>query len=106
MGPCPGFTPALECLQVQYLVQYIVGLVGTLVEYIGDAIFLFGGDIVESAGNAMQMNALTTGIFGTDSGLIYWINDKVFYIITYLPWCDLGTGLGQLMQGFQGATCT
>jgi hypothetical protein len=45
------------------------------------------------------MAALTTGIFGTNGGLIYWINEKVFYVVENMPWCDLGGGLGVVVKG-------
>ncbi len=91
--------PVVESLQVSYFVAFIVQMLGTLTEYIGDAIVLFGGDLVAEGQDVGAMANLTTGIFGTNSGLIYWINDKVFYLIENLPWSDLGTGLGALIDG-------
>ena len=91
--------PAIELLQVQYLVSFIVGLVGELIIEISDAFAAFGLTVSTAAADANTMAALTTGIFGTNSGLIYWINEKVFYVIENLPWCDLGQGLGQVVEG-------
>ena len=96
--------PAIESLQVQYLVAFVVQMLGTLTGYIGDAITLFGGDLVAAGSDAGTMQNLTTGIFGTNSGLIYWINDKVFYLIENLPWAELGTGLGALIDGILNYT--
>ena len=73
--------PAIELLQVQYLVSFIVGLVGELVQEMSAAFASFGGTVSAAAADVNTMAALTTGIFGTDSGLIYWINEKVFYVI-------------------------
>ena len=86
-------------MQVTYLVQFIVGLVGELIQEIAAAIGNFGVTVTDAAGNLDVMVLLTNGIFGQNSGLIYWINNKVFYLISNMPWCDLGQGLGQLMEG-------
>ena len=91
--------PALESLQVQYLVMLIAKELGRLTGYIADAIGFFGADLVAAGGDAGTMENLTTGIFGTNSGLIYWINDDIFYIIENLPWSELGLGLGALFDG-------
>ena len=91
--------PTIELLQVQYLVSFMVGLVGELIQELSAAFASFGATVTTYAGDANTMAALTTGIFGTDSGLIYWINEKVFYVIENMPWCDLGGGLGNLVEG-------
>ncbi len=88
-----------ESLQVQFLVAFIVQMLGQLGGYIADALGFFAGDLVLAGADESVMANLTTGIFGTESGLIYWINDKVFYLITNLPWAELGTGLGALIDG-------
>ena len=96
--------PAMESLQVQYLVAFIVGLLGRLIELISGAMAVFGNDLITESKNTDTMAALTTGIFGTNSGLIYWINEKVFYLINHLPWETLGNGLGLLIEGILDPT--
>ncbi len=96
--------PVVESLQVQYLVAFIVQLLGQLLGHLSVAVASFGTDLVNAGGDAGTMANLTTGIFGTNSGLIYWINDKVFYLIQNLPWADLGTGLGALIDGILNYT--
>ena len=59
----------------------------------------FGVTVSTYAGDANTMAALTTGIFGTDSGLVYRIHEKVFYVAENMPWCDLGGGLGNPVEG-------
>ena len=95
----------LECLQVQHLVAFIVGLVGELIIEIGGMLTSFGGTVKTYGACADVMQSLTTGIFGTNDGLIYWINDKIFYLIREMPWCELGAGLGALLQGLQTPAC-
>ncbi len=91
--------PALESLQVQYLVMFLVSMLGALTGYIAAAIGSFGVDLAAAGQDAGAMANLTTGIFGTNSGLIYWINDNAIYIIDSLPWIELGLGLGLLFDG-------
>ncbi|MEE8373961.1 MAG: hypothetical protein V3R87_09590 [Dehalococcoidia bacterium] len=45
------------------------------------------------------MAELTTGIFGTESGLLYWLNDYMIDLMTRLPYSDLGIGLHSLQGG-------
>ena len=61
-------------LDLEYLVTYIVGLVGSIVSAIGAAF---------SAGTTTpgQMTMLTTGIFGENGGLIYWLNQKIVWLV-------------------------
>ena len=89
--------PDLVTYQVQYLVAFITGLVGKLVGYLADAVSTFGGDVVTAAGNSDQMQALTTGIFGDQNGLIYWINEKVFFVLRELPYSEIGLGLKAIL---------
>ena len=91
--------PTIEMLQVQYLVSFMVGLLGELIQELSVAFQNFGVTVADAAADGNAMAALTTGIFGTDSGLIYWINEKVFYVIENMPWCDLGSGLGHVVEG-------
>ncbi len=97
--------PAIEILQVQYLVSFIVGLVGELIQELAGAFADFGATVSTYANDAGTMAALTTGIFGNDGGLIYWINEKVFYVIENMPWCDLGAGLGAIVYGLLNPSC-
>lgn len=49
------------------------------------------------------MAKLTTGIFGSASGLITLVIDKVFWVISNLPWDELGQGLGQFVRSILAA---
>ena len=86
-------------MEVGHLVAFIVGMVGELLGEVFAGLENFADTLVTSAGNVELMDNLTIGIFGTTDGLIYWINQKVFYLIENMPWCDLGQGLGQLIEG-------
>jgi hypothetical protein len=97
--------PTIESLQVQYLVSFIVGLVGELIVELSEAFNDFGLTVSSYAGNTTVMATLTTGIFGNDGGLIYWINEKVFYVIENMPWCPLGQGLGAIIEGLLNPAC-
>jgi len=88
----------VELLQVQYLVAFIVKMLGQLTGYIADALGFFAVDLVAAGADAGTMQNLTTGIFGTNSGLILWMNDKVFYMVEFMPWTDLSFGLGCLLD--------
>ena len=90
-------TPTMVNFQVQYLVSFIVGLIGDLTGLLSGAVTTFGTHLTTSSGNMTTMAALTTGIFGTENGLIYWINDKVFYLLTHLPYAAIGTGLREIL---------
>ena len=57
---------------LQYLVIYIVNL-------IGDILHAIGGVFTSSAAEPYAMNTLTIGIFGENGGLIYWLNDKIIW---------------------------
>ncbi len=59
---------------VTYFLAYIVGLVGTIVSSIGATIS--GGVTTPGA-----MYALTQGIFGANGGLIYFINEKILWLM-------------------------
>jgi hypothetical protein len=94
-----------ECLQIQYLVAFILRLMGEHEILMSQAWVTFGRHLICASEDADTMLALTTGIFGTNSGLIYWINNKVFYLIENMPWCELGAGLGGLIAGIQNPAC-
>jgi len=91
--------PTIDVLQIQHLISFVTALLGDLVQDLGSAIGDFGTTVSAQAANPNVMAMLTTGIFGTDSGLIYWINEKVFWVIEHLPWCELGHGVGTLLRG-------
>jgi hypothetical protein len=74
-------------------------LIGDLTTLLSGAITSFGGHLTVQAGNMQTMAALTTGIFGTNNGLIYWINDKVFYLLENLPYAAIGDGLRAILVG-------
>jgi len=95
-------TPTVSNFQVQYLVSFITGLVGDLVNLIAGSIATFGTHVTIASGNADLMANLTSGIFGTQNGLIYWINDKVFYVLEKLPYTEIGAGLNQIVHGLFG----
>ena len=94
-----GVVKTIEILQVQYMVSFVVGLIGELIQEVAQAFESFGVTVSDAAADGNAMGALTTGIFGTNTGLIYWINEKVFYVIENLPWCDLGQGLAIIEEG-------
>ena len=47
----------------------------------------------------IEMAKLTAGIFGSASGLITLVIEKVSWVISNLPWCDLGQGFRQFIEG-------
>jgi len=86
--------PGLVSYQVQYFVTFIVAFIGQMATEVGAAI----GDVFTSGAldnNAMMQ--LTTGIFGPQNGLIYWINEKVIWLLENLPYAALGDGLRDLL---------
>lgn len=91
--------PEIEVLQVQFLVKFAVALWGDLLRELGSAVSNLGADVVAESQNAQAMAELTTGIFGTDSGLLYWLNDLMFDIVTRLPYGDIGIGVLSLQGG-------
>ncbi len=93
--------PQIEVLQVQYLVKYVVELVGVLVANLGGVMGRVGAGIAAQSEDPETMAELTTGIFGTNSGLIYWLNDWMFDVISRLPYSDLGVGLHSLLGGLK-----
>ena len=59
---------------LQYLVVYILGLIGDIATAIGDT-------ISADAADSVVMYDLTLGIFGENGGLIYWLNDKLLWLM-------------------------
>jgi hypothetical protein len=59
---------------VQLFVTYIVGLIGDIISAIGDA-------ISASAADPGMMEDLTYGIFSEEGGLIYWLNEKLLWMM-------------------------
>jgi hypothetical protein len=80
-------------------------MLGDLIGLLSGAMIEFGNHLICASEDVDTMLALTTGIFGTNSGLIYWINNKVIYLVENLPWCDLGGALGGLLNGLQTPGC-
>ena len=58
---------------------------GSLVEFLtlmlGDAFHGIGSAYKSLAVDALWMDKLTTGIFGENGGLIYWLNDKLLWML-------------------------
>ena len=59
---------------VTLFVTYIVGLVGDIMSAIG-------GAITATATDGGAMSDLTIGIFGENGGLIYWLNEKLLWLM-------------------------
>jgi len=62
---------------VRYLVVYIMGLIGDITTAIGDT-------ISTDAADAGVIYDLTIGVFGENGGLIYWLNDKLLWLMEQL----------------------
>ena len=54
-----------------------MGLVGL----VGDIMSAIGGAITATAVDAGAMTDLTVGIFGENGGLIYWLNEKLLWLM-------------------------
>lgn len=85
------FTPIN--MQVQGFVQWFITMMG-------DAMAAVGNHIQISAASDVEMGKLTVGIFGTTDGLLYWINDKIFYVIAGLQTADIGGLISNIMGAF------
>ncbi len=59
---------------LEYLVQFILDLIGNILANWGHA-------WTDSAANPLHMWVLTTGIFGEQGGLIYWCNEKLLWLL-------------------------
>jgi hypothetical protein len=59
---------------LQYLVAYIVGLIGDIFWAVGDA-------TADSAADSGKMYDLAIGIFGGDGGLLFWCNEKLLWLM-------------------------
>jgi riboflavin transporter FmnP len=70
--------------QVGYLVAFMVEDLGILIGLLANAMSDFGNFTAIGAGDVPRMNDLTTGIFGTTDGLIYWMKNDLFYLVNYL----------------------
>ena len=62
-------------VDLQLLMTYIVGLIGTILDSVGSA-FAAG-----AANGQGEMLLLTNGIFGENGGLIYWCNQKLLWLL-------------------------
>jgi hypothetical protein len=85
-------------MQVQGLVAFIVGLVGDLVNLLGGAASTFGIHVATASVDPTKMAQLTNGIFGTTDGLIYWMKNDVFYILTAFNEVPIANGLTELLK--------
>ena len=70
--------------QVGYLVQFIVEDIGLLIGLLSNAMSDFGMYTMQGAEDTGRMSLLTTGIFGTTDGLIYWMKNDLFYLVNNL----------------------
>jgi len=70
--------------QVGYLVAFIVEDMGLLIGLLSNAMSDFGAFTMIGAADTDRMNDLTTGIFGTTDGLIYWMKNDLFYLVNNL----------------------
>ena len=70
--------------QVGYLVQFMVEDLGILIGLLSNAMSTFGAFTFAGAQDDVRMRELTTGIFGTQDGLIYWMKNDLFYLVNYL----------------------
>ncbi len=93
--------PQIEILQVQYLVKYVVELMGALVGSMGGVMERVGAGVAAQSEDPQTMAELTTGIFGTNSGLVYWLNGWMFDVVSRLPYCDLGVGMHTFLAGLK-----
>jgi hypothetical protein len=59
---------------VQYLVKFTVGLIGDIISAIGES-FQHGASV------PLYNKILTIGIFGENGGLIYWLNEKLLWLM-------------------------
>lgn len=76
--------PEIEVMQVEFVVKYVVELFGVIVDKLGGLISDVGADIVNASYDSSSMTELTTGIFGTDGGLLYWMNGYVVDLLAKL----------------------
>jgi hypothetical protein len=70
--------------QVGYLVAFFVEDMGLLIGLLANAMSDFGAYTMAAAQDEGIMDDLTTGIFGTSDGLIYWMKNDLFYLVNYL----------------------
>jgi len=71
-------------MQVQGLVAFIVQDMGILIGLLSNAMSAFGGYVLAGGLRPTDMAQLTTGIFGTTDGLIYWMKNDLFYLVNNL----------------------
>ena len=101
MGPCPSpgcgggplygadpMCPSTMIYQVQHLVAFVVGLIGkvlgTVSTGVNQILTDLGALFLTYSENCTVMASLTTGIFGDNMGLIYWINMKILWLLGQL----------------------
>ena len=63
------------------LTGFIIGLVGEVLDEIGIMLASLGATFSGYASDPLVVGALNLGIFGENGGLIYWLNEKVLWLI-------------------------
>ena len=96
-------------MQVQSLVAFIVEDMGLLIGLLSNAMADFGGYTMAGAEDSGKMASLTTGIFGTTDGLIYWMKNDLFYLVNNLGTVPQAAKLANFIAALilgSGATTT
>ena len=77
--------PSIIVIQTQHLVSFIIGFVGEVLDTVATGVSQIlddlGSWLVVMANNCTAMTKLTTGIFGDNGGLVYWINEKILWFM-------------------------
>ncbi len=63
------------------LTGFIIGLVGEILAEVGTMVGNLGATFGLYAEDPLVVGALNLGIFGENGGLIYWLNEKVLWLI-------------------------
>jgi hypothetical protein len=71
-------------MQLEGLVSFTVQSIGDLTNLICGAIGTWGEHTLLSVNQPGLIANLTTGIFGTTDGLIYWMKDDFIYLVNNL----------------------
>jgi conserved repeat domain len=72
--PPPPPPPQAGGRDLDKFIEYVVGLIGAILSAVGSA-------IGATAADAGSMFDLTVGIFGENGGLIYWLNEKMLWML-------------------------
>jgi hypothetical protein len=95
--------------QVGNLVKFMVEDLGILIGLLSNAMSTFGQFTFDGAQDTVRMNDLTTGIFGTTDGLIYWMKNDLFYLVNNLGTVPQAAKLANFIAALilgSGATTT